>query len=176
MPALPKARHELFAQNVVKGMTARDAYKAAGFKVNSDASADTASSRLLSSVEVQARIMELQARAADQTVLTKAWVIDKLIQNVERAMQAQSVLDSQGNPTGEYTYQGSVANRALELLGKEQGMFVDRKEVGKPGQFADLNDQELDAAIARETRELMAMDPEFAATIKKAQKGSKAIN
>ena len=28
----------------------------------------------------------------------------------------------------EYTYQGSVANKALELLGKEIGMFVERRE------------------------------------------------
>jgi len=28
----------------------------------------------------------------------------------------------------EYTYQGSVANRALEFLGKEIGMFTERRE------------------------------------------------
>jgi hypothetical protein len=33
---------------------------------------------------------------------------------------------------GEYVYNGSVANKALELLGKELGMFIDRKEVGAP--------------------------------------------
>ena len=63
-------------------------------------------------------------------------------------MQAQAVLDAKGNPTGEYTYNGSVANRALELLGKEQGMFVERKEVGGPGAFSELN-EELQQAIIR---------------------------
>jgi hypothetical protein len=179
MPAIPNARHELFAQNIVKGMTSRDAYRAAGFKSDSDAATDASASRLLSSAKVSERIMELQAKAADETVLTKAWVIERLIRNVERAMTAEPVLDREGKPTGEYTYQGSVANRALELLGKEQGMFVDRKEVGKPGQFENLDNKQLDEAIARETRELMALDPEFAAAIKKAQKtqkGSKALN
>jgi hypothetical protein len=38
------------------------------------------------------------------------------------------VLDSEGRPTGEYRYGGNVANRALELLGKELGMFIDRSE------------------------------------------------
>lgn len=176
MPAIPNARHELFAQNIVKGMPARDAYRAAGFKTSNDRATDAAASRLLGSVNIQTRIMELQARAADQTVLTKAWVIDRLIQNVERAMQTVSVLDSQGKPTGEYTYQGNVANRALELLGKEQGMFVDRKEVGKPGQFEALDDKALEEAIMRETAELAALDPAFAASLKKVQKGSKALN
>jgi hypothetical protein len=34
------------------------------------------------------------------------------MENVERAMQAQPVLDAKGVPTGEYRYEGSVANRA----------------------------------------------------------------
>ena len=35
----------------------------------------------------------------------------------------------------DYVYNGSVANNALELLGKELGMFIDRKEVGGPNEF-----------------------------------------
>jgi hypothetical protein len=34
-----------------------------------------------------------------------------------------------GKPTGVYTYNGMVANCALELLGKEQGMFRDALDV-----------------------------------------------
>jgi phage terminase small subunit len=85
-----------------------------------------------------------------------------LVENVERAMQAAPVLDAKGNPTGEYRYNGGVANRALELIGKENGMFVDRKEVGGPGAFAELNDEELQQAIIEQTRELAELDPEFA--------------
>jgi hypothetical protein len=32
----------------------------------------------------------------------------------------------EGNETGEYTYQGSIANRALELLGKHVGMWSNK--------------------------------------------------
>jgi hypothetical protein len=73
-------------------------------------------------------VEELQAAAAAKTVLSRQWVIERLVENVERAMQAVPVLDHDGNPTGEYTYEGNVANRALELLGKEIGMFVGRRE------------------------------------------------
>ena len=38
---------------------------------------------------------------------------------------------------------GSVANRALELLGKQQGMFIDRHEVGQPNEFENWTDEEL---------------------------------
>jgi len=35
-------------------------------------------------------------------------------------------------------------NRALELIGKELRMFVDRKEVGQPGEFAHLENMSAD--------------------------------
>lgn len=70
-------------------------------------------------------------------------------------MEAEAVLDAEGKPTGEYKYNGSVANRALELLGKERGMFIDRKEVGGPGDFAAMSDADLDSFINRETQELL---------------------
>ena len=37
-----------------------------------------------------------------------------------------------------------VANKALALLGEEIGMFVDRKELGKPGEFSRMSDEELE--------------------------------
>jgi len=37
--------------------------------------------------------------------------------------------DAGRQETGEFVYDGSVANRALELLGKEIGMFIDRSLV-----------------------------------------------
>src|SRR5262249_15282773 len=55
----------------------------------------------------------------------------KLVENVERAMQAEPVRRKAGDyeeeVPGEYVYNGSVANKALELIGKEIGMFVDRE-------------------------------------------------
>jgi hypothetical protein len=90
-------------------------------------------SRLLRKVKVQARIAELQSelhRALDARNLIDAqWIEDQLVENVKRAMQAKPVLDREGKETGEYTYNGAVANRALELLGKQRGMFGDKLEL-----------------------------------------------
>ena len=159
MPALENAKHELFAQEIAKGASQRDAYKAAGYEVKSDAAADANASRLLTNAKVKARVAELQERISDVTVekaaVSKAWVIAKLVENVERAMTAEPVRDAQGNPTGEYKYNGSVANRALELIGKEQGMFIDRSEVGKPGDFDDLSDEQLREFVAAEAKDLL---------------------
>jgi len=58
---------------------------------------------------------------------TREWVLERLVSNVNRAMQAEAVT-LRGAPTGEYRYDGSVANRALELIGKELGLFGERKD------------------------------------------------
>jgi hypothetical protein len=44
---------------------------------------------------------------------------------------------------GRVSFRDSVANRALELLGKQQGMFIDRHEVGQPNEFENWTDEEL---------------------------------
>jgi hypothetical protein len=74
------------------------------------------------------RVKELQEAAVAKAMVTKQWVLDRMKEVVERAMTAVPVLDGAGNPTGEYTFQGNVANRALELIGKELGMFTGRRE------------------------------------------------
>jgi phage terminase small subunit len=84
---------------------------------------------LLAKVSVAALVTRRRRELSEKTGLTAAWVLEGLRENKERAMQAEPVLDREGNPTGEYVYQGSVANRALELIGKQLGMFVDRVEV-----------------------------------------------
>lgn len=122
MPMLINPRHERFAQGLATGKSAAGAYRAAGYNDNYGNA-----STLKGNQKVQDRVAELQNRAAAGVVLKREWVIERLIENADRAMQIQPILDGKGQPTGEYRYDGSVANRALELLGKEIGMFVDRQ-------------------------------------------------
>lgn len=87
--------------------------------------------RLLKNVEIQKAIQDGMAARSERTQVTQDWVIQKLTENVERSMQSEPVMQKKGNEwveTGEYQYQGSVANKALELLGKHLGMFVDKVE------------------------------------------------
>ncbi len=150
MPVLPNPKHERFAQELAKGTTAGDAYVLAGFKPNRHNGATLARKQ-----HIKARVSELlsereqvhsqaTAAAVESVGLTKAWVIGQLVENVSRAMQTVEVRDTRGQPTGEYRYEGSVANRGLELLGKELGMFVERKEVGSPGEFKRIDEMTAD--------------------------------
>lgn len=130
MAALKNARHEHFAHLVAKGTSARQAYIAAGYSENG---ADQSSSKLLKKTEVAARVAEIRetimSRAIEKTGIDKAWVLDQLVEVVKMAKQAEPVTDHEGNPTGEYKQNLAAANRALELIGKELEMFVDRKEI-----------------------------------------------
>ena len=78
----------------------------------------------------------------------RGWVVARLVETAERALQAVPVTDRKGEPTGEFTYQGSVALRALELLGRELGMFTDRKDAPEGGVEA-LSDDELERRARR---------------------------
>jgi phage terminase small subunit len=88
-------------------------------------SADVTGARLLGNARIAAAVQEARAALSERTQITQDWVLTTLVENVERAMQAEPVRDREGEPTGEYTYQGSVANKALELIGKHLGMFKD---------------------------------------------------
>lgn len=168
MPVLQDPRLEIIAQHLSDGATQTDAY-AAAYPNTTRASSAASAARLMADVNkrlvVDSRVSEIlrereAARVvalrveAKKTGLNKAWVLEQLRTNYERAMQAEPVI-REGQPTGEFRYEGSVANKALELIGKELGMFIERRETGQPGDFAHMTDDEIDRYI-RERRHLLA--------------------
>lgn len=77
MPVLKNPRHERYVQGRVKGLPTTDAYLAAGYKC-SRLNAEKNSARLEHRPDVQARMAELMARAAERAELTAADVIAEL--------------------------------------------------------------------------------------------------
>jgi phage terminase small subunit len=138
MPVLLNARHERFAQALADGKSAEEAHGLAGYKASR-----SGASQLKQNLNISNRVAELlaereqihaqsTAKAIERVSLTKEWVLARLIDNAERALQAQPVRDREGNETGVFQYQGNVANKALELLGKHLGMFIDVHELSGP--------------------------------------------
>lgn len=124
-------------------------------KANSN-TASREAKRILDRTKVQAYLAKIEERAqaivVKKVAIDRAWVLDRLVEISDRCMQAVPMLDDDGKPTGMYTFQANGANRATELIGKEFGMFVDRKEVGRPGDFDKRTDEE----ILRSIRERQA--------------------
>ena len=99
----------------------------------SEKSAKQQGSRLLTNADVQAAVVKGQAEKAEKLGLSQEWVLRRLVQVVERCLQAEAVVDRMGEPViietpeGEmgaaYTFQAAGANRALELLGKHLNLF-----------------------------------------------------
>jgi phage terminase small subunit len=120
----PKQR--AFVREYLKDSNGTQAAKRAGYAANS--AAETAS-KLLRNPKVRAMLDQRTNEAEAIAVVDKAWVLTKLRENVERAMQERAVTDREGEETGEFKYDGAVANKALELLGKDLGMFVQKVEL-----------------------------------------------
>lgn len=151
MPVLKNPKHERFAQLVSNGESYKKSAQLVGY---TERSSESQGSKLASNPKIRERISELGERIVDQAAssvaISKAWVLETLVANVRRAMQEEPVRDHKGVPTGEYIYQGNVANKALELIGKEFGMFVDRKDIKLSKPIHEMTEDELIAIIAED--------------------------
>lgn len=134
MPVLSDPQREQFAHYVAQGDRTPVAYRKAGYTGKDPSKMGW---QVKNQADVLARIKELHDELGEYTNrkirVDKFTVISLLYLNALRSLQAVPVLDRQGNPTGNYRYDGSVANRALELIGKHLGMFTDRIEHTGPG-------------------------------------------
>lgn len=100
---------------------------------------------------IRARIAELSAMATNNAILKtgldREWVISRLMQVVERCMQAEQVVDKKGEPTGEYQFDSSGANTALKMLGDTMGLFKPAEK--KPeDEYANLSDDDITRIVA----------------------------
>ena len=98
----------------------------AGF---SKTTARSQGNRLLKNKAVAQAIKQRRKSRSERTKTDADFVLTNLRNVFERAMQIQPVLDRQGNPIGQFTFQGGPANKSLELMGRHLGMFPQKIEV-----------------------------------------------
>lgn len=150
---LKNVKHEKFAQALAEGKGVSEAYVEAGFEPNRGNA-----SRLKATESIKGRVDALK-RAIVQSVISrtsasKEYVLEALVDTLERCRQASPVLDRKGeivmveNAEGElvpaYVFDAKNVLRSAELIGKELGMF--KQEVvhsGAIGRAGDLSDAEL---------------------------------
>lgn len=118
-------KQQRFVEEYLIDLNATQAAIRAGY---SPKGATVRGAELLANRNVAAAVEAAKSKRSERTGVTQDWVIGKLVENVNRAMQAEPVCDGKGNETGEYQYEGAVANGALKLLGEHLGMFKQKIE------------------------------------------------
>lgn len=110
-----------------------NAYLAACKKMGREPSKTPVSSasEILSYPNVIEFINSVKEVVAEKAQIDAQWVLDQAVKVHERCMQAEAVTDKEGGPTGEYKFEHTGANKALEIIGKCVSVqaFVDKQAV-----------------------------------------------
>lgn len=115
MPALKNAKRERFCREYVKDTNGHQAAIRAGY---SKKTARAQASRLLTDVNVKARVRELTKKINDQTQVDAIWIREQLVRVHELATAERPVFNSEGEEIGTRIENLPAANKSLELLGK----------------------------------------------------------
>lgn len=118
-------RQELFCQEYMIDLNATQAAIRAGY---SERTARSQGNRLLTNVDVLARVKELKSKRAEKLELDAYWVLKRLMDISDRSIQAEPVMEwdhalGEMVATGEYQFDSNGANKATELIGKHIGLF-----------------------------------------------------
>ena len=124
-------KQERFAREYLVDLNATQAAIRAGY---SPKTAYSMGQRLLKNVEVQKAVQSAMDERSKRTEVNADYVLTNLLEIVERCMQrapvlhkGEQVVDEEGNSV--WCFDGRNAIRALELLGKHKGMWVEKQEL-----------------------------------------------
>lgn len=123
-------RQKKFVEEYLKTGIGKQAAIAAGY---SKRSAEQQASRMLAMPEVQAYRRELERKLFDELGISEAWIGRRLVEVVERTMQAQPHLSwneqtRQKEPDGLWVFDGTNAIKALHELAVQMGFAKGEEE------------------------------------------------
>lgn len=147
-------QQEKYAQLRAQGLDPKECIEQAGLKIKSPNLYEHHRPAIV------ARIALLQDAAAEEVVekikVDKSWVIAELLRQYEANGKVVQAIDKAGNETNA-PQKANEAIKCLELLGRELGMFVEKKEV-RIEHFEGVTDAEL-TRIATELSAQLGFDP-----------------
>lgn len=162
MSALSDPRREKACQARASGKTQEASYTEGGYSYK-----PASATRFFRLPEIAARISEIHTDrlrleqrsteiAAKKVAVDKEWVLQRLMYNAEQSLRGRPMRNGKGEViAGMFTQPNeSAANRALELIGNHLGMFIQRHEIGQPGDFQRMSDDELNESLTVQARAL----------------------
>jgi phage terminase small subunit len=122
------AKQEQFCREYLIDLNASAAAVRAGY---SEKTAGTISNENMQKPAIASRIAELKAERCAEAEIDALWVLKQAVKVHKRCMQEEAVTDRDGAVTGEYKFEHSGANKALEIIGKHVDIqaFLDRQEI-----------------------------------------------
>ena len=108
-------KQKTFCEEYLIDLNATKAAIRAGY---SEKTAAAIASQNLIKLNISEYIAELKAKRSESTAIDAAWVLRQAVKVHERCMQAEEIKDREGGSTGEYKFEHSGANKALEIIGK----------------------------------------------------------
>lgn len=122
-------RQKEFVRQYLVDLNATQAAIRAGY---SERTASRIGPELLGKTCVREAIEKAQVKRAQRVEVTQDYVINNLVEIVERTMQRAPVMNRKGEQVTDeegrnvWCFDAKGANRALELLGKHLGIFTDK--------------------------------------------------
>jgi phage terminase small subunit len=136
MPVLENARHERFCQFMAEGKTATEAYALAGYQPSR-----FNASHLADNPKVIERLRQITTKRAVAAAVTAESLIEQNQKVYAAAMESKQLSAAVG------------ANKEISILA---GIRVERAEIGQPGEFDHMSDEELWQALQERFAKLAA--------------------
>lgn len=122
------AKQVRFCEEYLVDLNATQAAVRAGY---SEKTAKEIGCENLTKPNIAEYVAELKQKRSNETAIDAAWVLNAAKKVHDRCMQEEAVTDRDGAPTGEYKFEHSGANKALEIIAKHVDVqaFLDKSEV-----------------------------------------------
>ena len=113
-------RQKKFCEQFLIHFNATQAAREAGY---SNKTACSIGSENLTKPDIQAHLYSRRAEIRANTKITPEYITNGFNKVYGRCMEEEPVFDKDGEPTGEFKFNSSGANKALESLGRHIGYF-----------------------------------------------------
>ena len=119
-------KQKQFCEEYIIDLNGTQAAIRAGYSAKT---ANEQAAQLLAKLSIQEYICELKNKRSERVKYSQDELMRDILEVKNRCMQANTVLDKEGNETGIWKFDSNGANKALDMLAKHVGFYeTDNKQ------------------------------------------------
>lgn len=119
-------KQKQFCEEYIIDLNGTQAAIRAGY---SEKTANRIASELLSKLDIQEYIQKIKNKRSERVKYSQDELMRDILEVKNRCLQANPVLDKEGNETGVWKFDSNGANKALDMLAKHVGFYeTDNKQ------------------------------------------------